>query len=50
MKNAFLILSFALVLSLPSLTAAQPADDQTPTTIPPPTAREVAERSNRPRP
>ena len=44
MKNAILILSFAVGLSLPSLTAAQAADDQTPTTIQPPTAKEVAEK------
>ena len=42
MKNAILI--FALALGLPSPTAAQLAGDQTPTAIPPPTAKEVAEK------
>lgn len=44
MKNAILMLSFALVLSVPSPTAAQPADGQPPATIPPPSAKEVAEK------
>src|SRR5688572_21614823 len=44
MKNAILMLSFALVLSVPSPTAAQPADGQPPATIPPPGAKEVAEK------
>jgi hypothetical protein len=44
MKNAILVLSFALALSAPSPTAAQPGDEQTPTAIPPPTGKEVAEK------